>query len=103
MYKTKVLIGIFVTLIGVIILQIAYYQYTYVDDVVSKKEFSALIGLPDHAVATEAHYIRHRSLAAPFAFFSEFPSSLEYFPSTFVYAPSPNVAHMPSRIDNHAY
>lgn len=58
--------------------------------------FNRVVGLPDLALVSEAHYVRHRSLASPFALFSESPSLLEYFPSTFVYAYSPSIITTPS-------
>jgi NAD-specific glutamate dehydrogenase len=62
-----------------------------------KEELVALVGLPDLALVSEAHYVRHRSLSDVFSYFNESPELLEYFPSTFVYhyAPSSN----PSRIE----
>jgi hypothetical protein len=50
-----------------------------------KKSFVSLVGLPDLALVSEAHFIRHRSLSDTFAPFSDGPELLEYFPSTFVY------------------
>lgn len=67
---------------------------------VKKEHFSALVGLPDSAFVSEAHYVRHRSLSTPFAFFSESPSLLEYFPSTFVYQYAPRATMIPSRIEH---
>ena len=64
-----------------------------------KKHFSALVGLPDSALVSEAHYVRHRSLSTPFAFFNEFPSMQEYFPSTIVYLYAPRATMIPSRIE----
>ena len=61
-----------------------------------KERLSALIGLPDLALVSEAHYVRHRSLSDTFSYFNESPELLEYFPSTFVYAH--NTLSNPSRI-----
>ena len=55
----------------------------------TKKLFVKVIGLPDLAISTEAKYVRHRSLTTIGAIFSENPESIEYFPTTFVYAPFP--------------
>ena len=55
----------------------------------TKKLFVKTIELSDLAISTEAKYIRHRSLTTIGAIFSENPESIEYFPTTFVYAPSP--------------
>lgn len=63
-----------------------------------KKAFVSLVGLPDLALVTEAHYVRHRSLSDTFAFFADSPELLEYFPSTFVYMYTPSIAQNPARI-----
>lgn len=62
-----------------------------------KVHFTALVGLPDLALVSEAHYVRHRSLSDVFSFFGDSPELLEYFPSTFIYHFS-SVTHHPSRI-----
>ncbi|QIR75645.1 hypothetical protein FA592_05150 [Sulfurospirillum diekertiae] len=62
-----------------------------------KEDLVALVGLPDLALVSEAHYVRHRSLSDVFSYFNESPELLEYFPSTFVYHYAPNAN--PSRID----
>jgi len=48
-----------------------------------------LITLPDIALSTEAHFIRHRSMTELYEIFGLGPSLLPYFPSDFVYAPAP--------------
>ncbi len=48
-----------------------------------------LISLPDLAVSTEAHFIRHRSVSDLADIFGLGPALLPYFPSDFVYAPAP--------------
>jgi len=45
------------------------------------------VGMPDLALSTEAHFIRHRSLTDMVEVFGLGSSLLPYFPSTFVYAP----------------
>lgn len=82
--------------------QYAYFSYHLTPSLherAQKERFSALVGLPDSALVSEAHYVRHRSLGATFAFFSDAPSLAEYFPSTFVYHYSPSVTQTPSRIE----
>ncbi|NPA03370.1 MAG: hypothetical protein GXO61_00750 [Epsilonproteobacteria bacterium] len=54
-----------------------------------KKRAVALITLPDLAISTEAHFIRHRTLSTLFDVFGISPSLPPYFPSDFVYAPPP--------------
>ncbi|WP_457597697.1 hypothetical protein [Hydrogenimonas sp.] len=62
------------------------------------RAFVALSGLPDLAIATEARFLRFRSLADVFSPFNEGPELLDYFPSSFTYAPSHVEALVPSRI-----
>ena len=52
--------------------------------------------LPDLSIATEARFIRFRSLSDVYSPFNEAPECLDYFPSTFVYYPY--VKNIPSRI-----
>ncbi len=54
-----------------------------------KRAVVRLLGLPDLAMSTEAHAIRHRSLSNLFDVFGYGPSLLPYFPSDFIYAPPP--------------
>ena len=63
-----------------------------------KNTLATLAGLPDLALVSEAHFVRHRSLSGFFAPFSDGPELLEYFPSTFVYHEAP--LSSPSRIEN---
>ena len=53
-----------------------------------KQLFVLLTSLPDLAIATEADYIRHRSMSDYFSLFKEGPLLREYFVSTYLYAPS---------------
>lgn len=80
--------------------QYAYYKHSRPEQDSLKKMFNSHIGLPDCALVNEAHYVRHRSLSTPFMLFSESPSLMEYFPSTFVYAPNTGFANLPSRIED---
>ncbi len=64
------------------------YMYKQNDKEEFKKAFVKLSTLPDLALSNEAHFIRHRSYADTFSVFANSPELLEYFPSTFVYAPS---------------
>jgi hypothetical protein len=58
-----------------------------------------LIGLPDLGVATEARFLRFRSLSDIFAPFNEGPEMLDYFPAAFTYAPSPVMRKVPSMMN----
>ena len=64
-----------------------------------KRGFVALTGLPDLSVATEARFIRFRSLADIYSPFNEGPELLDYFPASFTYAPSVTQTRVPSRIE----
>lgn len=55
-----------------------------------KKAFVSLVGLPDLALATEADYIRHRSLSSYFSLFKEGPLAREYYITTSMYQPAQN-------------
>ncbi len=90
------LLGALMVVMG---LEFFYFQaYHSPNNVDTKRHaaFTRVLGLPDVALVSEAHSVRHRSLASTFSLFSESPSLLEYFPSTFVYAYSPTVKKTPS-------
>ena len=67
-------------------------------DLETKRAAVALTGLPDLSVATEARFIRFRSLADTYAPFNESPLLPDYFPASFAYAPSPVEAKVPSKV-----
>ncbi len=50
-----------------------------------KTQAAELIQLPDLALGGEATWLRHRSLAAPFAVFPEDGALLDYYPASFIY------------------
>lgn len=85
-------------LCSVLIVEIVYMYSVKVQNQEIKKSFVALSGLPDLAIANEAHFIRHRSYADTFSIFANSPELLEYFPSTFVYSHSQ--LSNPSRIEH---
>ena len=78
-----------------------FYGYRYLvpdgEAMTVKKSAVRLIGLPDLAVATEARFLRFRSLSDVFSPFNEGPELLDYFPAAFTYAP-PSISNIPSRI-----
>ena len=45
--------------------------------------------MPDTALSTEAHFIRHRSLTDLVEVFAQGPGLLPYFASDYTYAPAP--------------
>lgn len=55
------------------------------DELLVKKEFVKSVGIPDLAIATEASYIRHRSLSDFFSIYRDDGALREYFASTFVF------------------
>ena len=98
--NSHLIVTLFLTLCVTIMAQLLYFSHTQgltPSMITCKEELVSLVGLPDLALVSEAHYVRHRSLSDVFSYFNESPELLEYFPSTFVYHYAPN-AH-PSRID----
>ena len=53
-----------------------------------KNNFVKIVNLPDLSIATEARFIRFRSLTDIYSSFNEGPEILDYFPATFTYYPS---------------
>lgn len=51
----------------------------------NKREFVKTIQLPDLCIATEASYVRHRSLSDFFSIYRDDGTLREYFASTYVY------------------
>ena len=103
MHKIRFLVIVWGIGISLLMGEYVYYKLScsMSDSWRGKKEsFSTLVGLPDSALVSEAHYVRHRSLGTPFAFFNESPSLLEYFPSTFIYHYAPHASMIPSRIEH---
>ena len=101
MQKVRLLMVMWGVGMGLLVGEYLFYNHFYSmsdSEKAQKKHFSALVGLPDSALVSEAHYVRHRSLSTPFAFFNESPSLLEYFPSTFVYHHSPLFKMTPTQI-----
>ena len=92
---------VIVTLLVVALGGELFYGYRYLvpdgEAMTVKKSAVRLIGLPDLAVATEARFLRFRSLSDVFSPFNEGPELLDYFPAAFTYAP-PSISNIPSRI-----
>ncbi|ATB69103.1 putative membrane protein [Sulfurospirillum diekertiae] len=98
--NSHLMLTLFFTVCVTIMAQAFYFSKTHAltcQKITCKEELVALVGLPDLALVSEAHYVRHRSLSDVFSYFNESPELLEYFPSTFVYHYAPN--EHPSRID----
>lgn len=85
-----IFLSLFCFLVLGLMAQIGYMYSFKQGDLKSTQEFVKLSGLPDLALANEALFVRFRSLSDIFSLFSNSPELREYFPSTFVYAPSKN-------------
>ena len=86
-------------LLSIFSLQTLYMYTTASYNIASKNNFIKVVGLPDLAISSEAHFVRHRSLSDTFSMFSNGPELLEYFPSTFTYNYSQNYKNTHSRIE----
>jgi ABC-type sugar transport system permease subunit len=89
--KSHRLFYIFGALIILFVLELFYISLNKsisTKERLQKNQFVSLLGLPDLAIVTEAFFVRHRSLANIFTIYSDDPSLIEYFPSTFVYSHS---------------
>lgn len=87
MRKSKIIIITFLSIIGVLVVEIMYLQNTMSmtsEQRQKKFDFVKLSSLPDLAISTEANYVRHRSLSSVFAIYKDGSSLREYFPSTFI-------------------
>ncbi len=63
-----------------------------------KESFVRQVALPNLSLATEARFIRFRSLSDIFSSFNEGPEILDYFPSTFIYCPAVKGEDLPSKV-----
>ncbi len=91
----QLLLGFFISVLVCIVGEVSYLYTTHTLDVerLEKKALlTSVVGLPDLALASEARYVRHRSLSDVFSIFSESPELLEYFPSTFVFHHAPHLS-----------
>ena len=68
-------------------------------EIALKNEIVKFGKIVDFAVSTETRAIRYRSEIDVFSVFNESPELLDYFPTTFVYAPSNVLRKTPSRIE----
>ncbi|MBN2826272.1 MAG: hypothetical protein JXQ76_13155 [Campylobacterales bacterium] len=100
-HKSRFLIKFFVGLVGVGIVEIVSIVQTQsiqVHEIEQKQNFVLLSGLPDLAIATEAGFVRHRTLSTVFDIYRDGEGLLGYFPSSFIYWHS-NIAHQtPSKV-----
>ena len=92
----------FIFLILVLIGEYSYlktFRSLSKEDIILKNRVVKFGFLTDLAVSTETKVVRERSVVDIFSVFNESPELLEYFPTTFVYAPSCVLKKNPSRID----
>ena len=68
---------------------LSWYLAPPVRDSDVRQKVTALLTMPDAALSTEAHFIRHRSVSVLFDVFGLGPALLPYFPSDYIYAPPP--------------
>ena len=90
--KSSLLLYTFLALIALFCIEVVYLMTSKSmkeDSAFVKKEFVKFIGIPDLAIATEASYVRHRSLSDFFSIYRDDGALREYFASTFVFN-SPN-------------
>ncbi|OIP55159.1 MAG: hypothetical protein AUK54_04545 [Helicobacteraceae bacterium CG2_30_36_10] len=84
--KTRLLFFLFLTLFLVLIAEgfyLSIFKSMSNERAIKKINFVKLSTLPDLAIATEASYVRHRSLADLFCIYKDDGSLREYFPSTY--------------------
>ena len=79
--------------------ELVWFSFGTNSENATKRDLVAVTGLPDLAVATEARFLRFRSLADVYSPFNEGPELLDYFPASFTYAPSVVEKRVPSRIE----
>jgi hypothetical protein len=87
--KTFLTFWIFISLIASVLITIFYlyiYKTTTQDQKTNRSAVVKLSGLPDLSIATQASYIRHRSLCDTFTQYKDDPTLREYFPTTFTYS-----------------
>jgi hypothetical protein len=70
--------------------QIGYYAARS-DNRDTARALVRLSRLPDLSVATEARFLRFRSLSDIYSPFNEGPEMVDYFPASFTYAPAMNI------------
>ena len=101
--KSKYFIGITISLIFLVFIEIVYlkiYEDISTIQLDEKKAFLKVTALPDLAISTEAMFIRHRTLSDTFSVLKESPELREYFPSTFTYSHSHILNNTPSKVIN---
>ena len=87
--KSRLLIYSFFALSALLFVEIGYlFLAKGIDEetLKNKREFVKTVQLPDLCIATEASYIRHRSLSNFFSIYRDDGTLREYFASTYVYS-----------------
>jgi hypothetical protein len=80
-----VLLLVFLSLTGTVILSLEFPGAPAARQAAVSRQAVELTGLPDLALGHAAVWIRHRSLATPFAVFPDDGTLLDYLPGSFVY------------------
>jgi len=86
--SSNIILWIFVSVIVFTIVELFYFDYKSNNIetlIVQKQKAVSIIGLPDLSLATEAVWLRHRSIGNVFSVFPEDGSLLDYYPASFVY------------------
>jgi len=86
--SSKIILWVFVSVITFTIAELFYFNYKSENIeklIIQKQKAVSIIGLPDLALATEAVWLRHRSIGNVFSIFPEDGSLLDYYPASFVY------------------
>ncbi len=90
---------VFISCVSFFIIFQVIYLTSKNQEIQKKRVFVKIESLPDLAISSEAHFVRHRSLSDLFSMFSNSPTLTEFFPSTFVYNYSQIQREIPSRIE----
>lgn len=98
MNSAKIYIIFFLFVVFSIAFELAYLN-KHKKNYDSTNAFLTISCLGDLSLSTEARFIRHRSFSDSFSVFSESPEIREYFPSTFVYAPSNIFSNTPAKVN----
>ena len=89
--KSKTLLAMAAFMVVLFVLEVSYIQKSKRLTPLAlkhKNDFISLVQLPDLAIATEATYIRHRTLSDVFSIYKDDGVLREYFVSTYTIANS---------------
>jgi len=95
--SSNIILWVFVSVIAFTVAELFYFNYKSNNIealIVQKQKAVSITGLPDLALATEATWLRHRSIGNVFSVFPEDGSLLDYYPASFVYTTGA-ISHSP--------